>query len=156
MASIEKIYEVGVLDPLEQLGRFFTRIIKDFEFGLETDFSTDIELPIEMINGMLCDISISTDSTDWSACIFSAPNMISGVSPTSLDMQEWGFELVHATDIVGSTYYTYQHTYMAPKVFRHNQQDVNGVVLSSLYLRFFGDSVPTKAKVRLVLAKFNT
>jgi len=146
--SFDHLYS-GVQDPLERVGRYHSRLVKDYSFDAGTDFASDIELPIDMVEGLLWDLSVAVDSTDWSLIILAKPGLIAGATPTTQEMIDWAFDIVIATGAVAANWYTLQYTQMSPKYFNHFGQQYTNY---SLYARFMSATAITTGKMRLVLS----
>jgi hypothetical protein len=153
MTNFNDEYDVGYLDPMQNIAKFFVRLPHDFNFSSDTDFSVDLILPLNMHNGLLWDISMSVDSTNWSAFLFTMPNMIAGAIPTNDEMLVWPQQIVLATGTVQSYWYTYQYQSMSPKVFRMTGINSDGSILKNLYMRIISATAITTANIRLTLSK---
>lgn len=143
-----KLY--SVLDPMEAIGKYYNRVPYDYLFDVGTDFTTDIEIPIDVCSGYLHDISVGVDSTDWSLVIVAKPGLIAGNTPTGDEMIEWTNDIVLVTGAITSNWYTYQNEQMSPKFFSHIGMAYS---TNSLYARFMVNDSITRCKMRLLISR---
>jgi hypothetical protein len=141
-----------VLDPGEKIARWYYRIPKYYYLNaIDVDFDADVLLDVGMVSGLIWDISVSCDTTDWSMILFTTPNQIMGSEPVGTDMQKWGHTFVFATGDVPSEFFKYQYYEMSPIFFDHYGQNLNGTN-NILYARFIGNM--SEVYIRMVLTNF--
>lgn len=146
----------AVQDPAEKLARWYTRIPKYFYLiSAEVSFSEDIPLDIGMSSGLIWDMVISCDSTDWNLTLFTLPNQIAGAQAEGTDMVTWAHSFVFTTGDVPSEFYKYQYYEMAPIYFHHRDNFLYGSNDTCLYARVNDVDTITTMQIRMVLSHFS-
>jgi hypothetical protein len=110
------------------------------------DFTDDIPIQVDTIDGVIWDIVVSTDSTDWSMMIFTDEDQIAGASPVGSDMVTWANTYVFTTGAVTSHFFKYQYTDMSPIYLNHMDRQSKNI-----YIRFQGTI--TEAYLKMIVSR---